>query len=81
MGFAAVGAAMPIHSFMSAAFDPEAVAAMTEAFDTACREIQDTDQPEVRREVIAGRIIAAARLGEREPVRFLEAALAPPRGR
>jgi hypothetical protein len=38
----------------------------------------DTDQPEVAREVIAGRIIAAARLGERDPARLLEAALRKP---
>ncbi len=73
---------MPIDSFMQpGAFDPEAIAAMSEAFDTACNKLQDTDQPEVTREVIAGRIIAAARLGERDPARLLEAALAKPRGR
>jgi hypothetical protein len=72
---------MPIDCFMPGAFDPEAVAAMTEAFDTACREIQDTDQPEVRREVIAGRIIAAARRDDRDPTRLLEAALAMPQDR
>jgi hypothetical protein len=38
----------------------------------------DIDQPEVAREVIAGRIIAAARLGERHPSRLLEAALRKP---
>jgi hypothetical protein len=51
------------------AFDPEAIAAMTEAFDVVCENLGDTDQPEVAREVIAGRIIAAARLGERDPAR------------
>jgi hypothetical protein len=73
---------MPIDRFTRpGAFDPEAVAAMSEAFDAACNEIQNTDQPEVTREVIAGRIIAAARLGERDPARLLKAALATPRGR
>jgi len=73
---------MPIDSFMRpGAFDPETVAAMTEAFDAACKELQGADQPEVMREVIAGRIVAAARLGERDPARLLEAALAKPRGR
>jgi hypothetical protein len=67
---------MPIHSVMQrGAFDPEAIAAMTEAFDAACEKLGDIDQPEVAREVIAGRIIAAARLGERDPARLLEAAL------
>jgi hypothetical protein len=41
------------------AFEPEAIAAMSEAFDDACES-----QPEVMREV-ARRIIAAARFGER----------------
>jgi hypothetical protein len=51
---------------------------MTEAFDAACEKLRDTDQPEVMREVIAGRIVAAARLGERDPGRLLEAALRKP---
>jgi len=55
------------------AFEPEATAAMSTAFDAACE-----GQPEVVREVIAARIIAAARFGERDPVRLLEAALRNP---
>jgi hypothetical protein len=71
-----VGAAMPIRTLIqSGAFDPEAIAAITEAFDAACKKLGDIDQPEVAREVIAGRIIAAARFGERDPIRLLEAAL------
>jgi hypothetical protein len=67
---------MPIRPLTQpGAFDPEAIAAMTEAFDAACEKQSDMDQPEVAREVIAGRIIAAARLGERDPARLLEAAL------
>jgi hypothetical protein len=56
---------MPIDPFSRlgpGAFDAEVVAAMCEAFDGACRKLQETGQPEVTREVIAGRIIAAARL-------------------
>jgi hypothetical protein len=69
---------MPIRTLTQlqpGAFDPEAIAAMTKAFDAACNKLGDVDQPEVAREVIAGRIIAAARLGERDPARLLEAAL------
>jgi hypothetical protein len=71
---------MPIHSYpecsdMPGVFGPEAIAAMSEAFDAACKELGDTGQPEVAREVIAGRIIAAARFGERDPARLIEAAL------
>ncbi len=57
------------------AFEPDEVAVMTEAFDAACRELHDTGQPHVVREVLAQRIIAAASNGERDPERLLEAAL------
>jgi hypothetical protein len=51
---------MPIDSIhATGAFDARAVAAMCGAFDIACNEIQQTDQPEVRRGVIAGQIVAA----------------------
>jgi hypothetical protein len=70
---------MPIHPFVDrAAFDPEAIAAMGEALEAALKELQDDGQPEVTREVMAGRIIAAARLGERDPARLLAAALRKP---
>jgi hypothetical protein len=62
---------MPIRSFIqSGAFDAEAIGAMAEAFDAACEKLGDIDQLEVAREVIAGRIIATARLGERNPARL-----------
>jgi hypothetical protein len=68
---------MPIRSFIQpGAFDPEAIAAMSEAFEAALKELQDTGQRTVARDVIAGRIIAAARIGERDPVRLRAAALA-----
>jgi hypothetical protein len=60
------------------AFEPEAIAVMSEAFEAAIKELQDAG--DVMREVIAGRIIAAATLGERDPARLLVAALARPRG-
>lgn len=70
---------MPIHSFLQpGAFEPEAIAAMSEAFDAACEKLSDSGPPAVIREVIAGRIIQAARLGERDPARLLEAALRKP---
>jgi hypothetical protein len=65
---------MPSRSFIqSVAFEPEAVAAMSEALEAACNE-----QPNVARGTIASRIITAARLGERDPVRLREAALRKP---
>jgi hypothetical protein len=51
---------------------------MSEAFDAACKELQNTGQPEGIRETLAIRIIAAAKFGERDPVRLREAALRKP---
>jgi len=48
---------------------------MGEVLDTAFEKLQGTGEPDVVRERIAIRIIAAARLGERDAVRLLEAAL------
>ena len=56
-------------------FGPEATAAMGEAFDAACEELHDTCRGEMIREVVARRIIAAARRGELDPVRLRTAAL------
>jgi hypothetical protein len=50
--------------------------AMTEAHEGALKELHDTGQPQIVLEVIAERIVAAASLGERDPVRLREAALA-----
>jgi hypothetical protein len=69
-------AAMPIRSFIQpGAFDPEEIAVISEAFEAACKELGNIGQPDVVREVIAQRIIQAARLGERNPDRLREAAL------
>jgi len=73
-----VVAAMPVHSCIPGVFGPEAIAAMGEAFDAACKELGEAGQPEVAREVIAGRIISASRFGERDPLRLREAALRKP---
>jgi hypothetical protein len=67
---------MPMSSSTSpGAFEPEAIAAISEAFEAACR-LHNADQHEVAREVIARRIIIAARFGERDPVRLRAAAFA-----
>jgi hypothetical protein len=68
--------AMPIRSSTSpGAFEPEMIATMSEAFEAACR-LHATGRHEVVREVIARRIVIAAKLGERDPVRLQAAALA-----
>ena len=52
---------MTIRPFLKGAtFDPEHVKAMGKAFDSVIRELQDTEQSRVVREVIAERIIALA---------------------
>jgi hypothetical protein len=65
---------MTRHSFISpGVFGPEAIAGMCEAYEAAL-----CSQPNAVPEAIAGRIIAAAKLGERDPVRLREAALRKP---
>jgi hypothetical protein len=56
-------------------FDAEALEAVAEAFDAAYKALDDPGQPKIVLEVIAERIIEAARRGERDPVRLVEAAL------
>jgi hypothetical protein len=77
---------MQIRSLMQpGAFGPEAIAAMSDALDAALKELQDIGRSDVQsdvvRETIAGRIIGAARLGERDPTRLRAAALCGVTGR
>jgi hypothetical protein len=60
---------------MIAEFDPEATAAMMEAYDKACRSMHDWGQPVVMREIIAKRIIQLAARGEQDPDQLCEQAL------
>jgi hypothetical protein len=55
------------------AFGPEALAAMGEALEAAL-----ASQPDVVHKTVAGRIVSAARFGERAPVRLRAAALRKP---
>ncbi len=57
-------------------FDDATTRIMGEAFDAACKELHDTGQPPVVQEVMAKRIVAAARSGERDVTRLRNAALA-----
>jgi hypothetical protein len=56
-------------------FGPETITEMSEVLDAAFEKLENTGEPDVVRERIANRIIAAAKLGERDPARLLEAAL------
>jgi hypothetical protein len=49
---------MSIQSFVKPGeFEPEAIAVMSEAFDAACKALNDTGQPESVLEVMAERIM------------------------
>jgi hypothetical protein len=57
------------------AFDAEATALLSRAFDKACTELHDRGQPIIVREIIARRIIEIAGRGERDPDQLWIAAL------
>jgi hypothetical protein len=57
-------------------FDDEATRLIGEAFDAACKGLRDTGQPALVREIIAKRIIEAAKKGECDPARLRAAGLA-----
>ncbi len=57
------------------AFGPEATASMGIAFEKACRSLGNGKQPPPVKEIIAKRILEAARQGERDPDRLCERAL------
>jgi hypothetical protein len=62
------------------AFDEFATSAMGVAFDAACVDLKDGERSNLLREVIAERIIEAAKRGERDPERLRSIALAAFRG-
>lgn len=53
-------------------FEPDAVSAMSTAFDEICRSLQLPDGATRERETIAVRIIELARRGERDAKRLSE---------
>jgi hypothetical protein len=71
-----VGSILPFIARSGAVFNDLATQVMGEAFDAACRELHDKGQPTIVYEVIAKRIIDAAKKGERDPVRLRNAGLA-----
>jgi hypothetical protein len=58
------------------AFDDRAIRAMGEAFDAACKNLISAREPYVVYNILAARIITAARKGERDPGRLRDAGLA-----
>ncbi|MGN6570596.1 MAG: hypothetical protein ACTHLO_04180 [Pseudolabrys sp.] len=61
--------------FEKADFDPETIAILASAYEKARKSLHDKGQPRVVQEIIAGRIIATAKTGERDPDKLCEAAL------
>jgi hypothetical protein len=52
--------------FHNLSFNPEEVIAMNQAYDLACRTLQNIGQLEVDREIIARGVLQAAGSGERD---------------
>ena len=66
---------MSSHSDPKVWFDDAATLAMGEAFDNACKSLRNFGTARTAREMIAKRIITAAKNGERDPARLCEQAL------
>jgi hypothetical protein len=60
---------------LAGVFDDRATKVMGQAFDAACKDLHDTGQPDLVYEVIASRIIEAAKSGERDPEKLRDWAL------
>ena len=68
---------MTSNSIQYDSFDDAATSAMGEAFDHACVSLRRFGALITARELIAKRIIAAVKNGERDPIRLCEQALIP----
>jgi hypothetical protein len=66
---------LPFVRQSGAVFDDTVTALLGDAFDAACRELHDKGQPPIVHELIATRIIEAARKGERDPGKLRDAGL------
>jgi hypothetical protein len=71
----AVASIIPFIRKTGVAFDDRVTSLLGQAFDAACRELHDKGQPHIVYEIIAGRIIEAARKGERDVSRLAAAGL------
>jgi hypothetical protein len=62
---------MPILRMLSrSAFEPSEVAALTQAFETVCRDLKFGQTDEPLRETVARKVIECAETGERDPERI-----------
>ena len=71
-----MGSILPFVARSGVVFNDLATQVMGQAFDAACKELHDKGQPTIVYEVIAKRIIDAARNGERDQVRLRNLGLA-----
>ena len=71
-----VASILPFIQKAGIAFDDRVTKIIGEAFDDACEELHDKGQPSIVYEVIAKRIIDAAKNGERDVIRLRNAGLA-----
>jgi hypothetical protein len=62
-------------SFQNLSLDPAEMVAVNEAYDLACRTLQNIGQLEVDREIIARGILRAVNAGERNANRLCERAI------
>jgi hypothetical protein len=61
--------------FKGAAFDSRETQIMALAFEKACRSLNDGEQPDLIKEIVAKHIVDAAKDGERDADRLCEQAL------
>jgi hypothetical protein len=61
--------------FKGAAFDAQETQIMGSAFEKACKALNDGEQPDLIKEIVAKHIVEAAKDGERDPDRLCERAL------
>lgn len=61
--------------FQTLSLDPAEMIAVNEAYDLACRTLQNIGQLEVDREIIARGILRAVRTGERNANKLCERAI------
>ncbi len=62
---------MPIQRLLKeAVFDPDEVAALTLAYETALGTLRPKDRTDTLKELVAKKIIEVARHGERDPVKI-----------
>jgi hypothetical protein len=66
-----MGSILPFIRKAGIVFDDRVTLVIGEAFDSACKELHDSGQPAIVYEVIARRIMDAAKQGERDIRRLL----------